>query len=174
LPAVPYWPAFTITALKIVSVVDHGSLGILSEAAHSGLDLIAGLITFLSVRVARKPADADHQYGRKVENFCVHRTGLLLLTCVWIISRPSTPKIHTPLDRRSRGRSAGAVSWREMRLFDMPAHIPRGHLHARMPGRTAGDSKNSSLDASEMIHTQVSNSSPVSMNAEKFSTLPCP
>jgi cation diffusion facilitator family transporter len=62
-------------------------LGILSEAAHSGLDLIAAIITFLSVRVSDKPADADHQYGHgKVENFSAFiETGLLLLTCIWIV-----------------------------------------------------------------------------------------
>ena len=63
-------------------------VGILSEAAHSGLDLIAALVTFFSVRVSDKPADADHQYGHgKVENFSAFiETGLLLLTCIWIIS----------------------------------------------------------------------------------------
>ncbi len=80
--------AFAITTLKIVVGFTTGSLGILSEAAHSGLDLIAAIITFLSVRVSDKPADADHQYGHgKVENFSAFiETGLLLLTCVWIIS----------------------------------------------------------------------------------------
>jgi len=55
--------------------------------AHSGLDLIAALITFFSVRVSDKPADADHQYGHgKVENFSAFmETALLLLTCVWIV-----------------------------------------------------------------------------------------
>src|SRR2546426_11625391 len=79
--------AFAITALKIVVGFTTGSLGILSEAAHSGLDLIAALVTFFSVRVSDKPADADHQYGHgKVENFSAFiETGLLLLTCVWII-----------------------------------------------------------------------------------------
>ena len=79
--------AVAITALKIVVGVTTGSLGILSEAAHSGLDLVAAVITFLSVRVSDKPADADHQYGHgKVENFSAFiETGLLLLTCVWII-----------------------------------------------------------------------------------------
>src|SRR5205823_2645443 len=59
----------------------------LSEAAHSGLDFFAALITLLSVRVSDKPADADHQYGHgKVENFSAFiETGLLLLTCVWIV-----------------------------------------------------------------------------------------
>ncbi len=79
--------ALVITGLKLVVGVTTGSLGILSEAAHSGLDLVAAVITFLSVRVSDKPADADHQYGHgKVENFSAFiETGLLLLTCVWIV-----------------------------------------------------------------------------------------
>jgi len=79
--------AIVITTLKIVVGVTTGSLGILSEAAHSGLDLIASLLTFFSVGVSDKPADADHQYGHgKVENFSAFvETGLLLLTCAWII-----------------------------------------------------------------------------------------
>jgi len=79
--------ALVITSLKIIVGFTTGSLGILSEAAHSGLDLIASILTFLSVRVSDKPADADHQYGHgKVENFSAFvETGLLLLTCAWII-----------------------------------------------------------------------------------------
>ena len=79
--------AIVITGLKIAVGVTTGSLGILSEAAHSGLDLIAALVTFFSVGVSDKPADADHQYGHgKVENFSAFvETGLLLLTCGWII-----------------------------------------------------------------------------------------
>src|SRR4249919_2705563 len=79
--------ALAITALKIVVGVTTGSLGILSEALHSVLDLIAAIITLMSVRVSDKPADADHQYGHgKVENFSAFvETGLLLLTCAWII-----------------------------------------------------------------------------------------
>jgi cation diffusion facilitator family transporter len=79
--------AVLITSLKIVVGVTTGSLGILSEAAHSGLDLVAAIITFFSVRVSDKPADADHQYGHgKVENFSAFiETGLLLLTCLWIV-----------------------------------------------------------------------------------------
>jgi cation diffusion facilitator family transporter len=79
--------AFLITGLKIAVGVTTGSLGILSEAAHSGLDLIASILTFFSVRVSDMPADADHQYGHgKVENFSAFvETALLLLTCAWII-----------------------------------------------------------------------------------------
>src|SRR5271168_5566639 len=79
--------AVVITTLKIVVGFTTGSLGILSEAAHSALDLIASLITFFSVGVSDKPADADHQYGHgKVENFSAFvETGLLLLTCAWVV-----------------------------------------------------------------------------------------
>src|SRR5580692_1559479 len=79
--------AIAITALKIVVGLTTGSLGILSEAAHSTLDLIAAIVTFFSVRVSDKPADADHQYGHgKIENFSAFiETGLLLLTCLWIV-----------------------------------------------------------------------------------------
>jgi len=79
--------AVVITVLKVTVGVTTGSLGILSEAAHSGLDLIATLVTFFSVGVSDKPADADHQYGHgKIENFSAFvETGLLLLTCGWII-----------------------------------------------------------------------------------------
>ena len=79
--------AVVITSLKAIVGVSTGSLGILSEAAHSALDLIASLLTFFSVGVSDKPADADHQYGHgKIENFSAFvETGLLLLTCAWII-----------------------------------------------------------------------------------------
>ncbi|MCU1311821.1 MAG: cation diffusion facilitator family transporter [Candidatus Angelobacter sp.] len=79
--------AVIITVLKLAVGYRTGSLGILSEAAHSGLDFIAAFITLLSVRVSDKPADADHQYGHgKVENFSAFiETGLLLVTCVWIV-----------------------------------------------------------------------------------------
>jgi len=79
--------AAAVTVLKLIIGLTTRSLGILSEAAHSGLDLVAAFITLLSVRVSDKPADAEHQYGHgKVENFSAFiETGLLLLTCIWIV-----------------------------------------------------------------------------------------
>jgi cation diffusion facilitator family transporter len=64
-----------------------GSLGILAEAAHSGLDLVAAFITFLAVRVSDRLADVEHPYGHgKVESFSAFiETLLLLVTCAWII-----------------------------------------------------------------------------------------
>jgi cation diffusion facilitator family transporter len=79
--------AVAITALKVVVGITTGSLGILSEAAHSGLDLVAAAITYFSVRVSDRPPDANHQYGHgKVENFSAFiETALLLATCIWIV-----------------------------------------------------------------------------------------
>jgi cation diffusion facilitator family transporter len=79
--------AIAITVLKVVVGITTGSLGILSEAAHSALDLVAAAVTYFSVRVSDKPADAEHQYGHgKIESFSAFvETGLLLLTCLWIV-----------------------------------------------------------------------------------------
>lgn len=79
--------ALLLVSLKTFLVIRTGSLGVLSEALHSGLDLIAALITFLSVRVSDEPADERHPYGHgKFENFSAFvETGLLLITALFII-----------------------------------------------------------------------------------------
>src|ERR1700679_3785347 len=79
--------AVVLVALKVFLAVSTGSLGVLSEALHSSLDLVAAIITYLSVRVSDLPADADHTYGHgKVESFSAFvETGLLLLTAAYII-----------------------------------------------------------------------------------------
>ncbi|OGR35093.1 MAG: cation transporter [Desulfovibrionales bacterium GWA2_65_9] len=79
--------ALLLTGLKLAAGLYTGSLGILSEAAHSGLDLVAAGVTLFAVRLSAVPPDAKHPYGHgKVENLsALAETALLLLTCVWII-----------------------------------------------------------------------------------------
>ena len=79
--------AFGITVLKLVTGLLTGSLGMLSEAAHSGIDLVAAVLTLFSVQVSDRPADADHNYGHgKVESLSAFvETGLMLGSCVWIV-----------------------------------------------------------------------------------------
>lgn len=79
--------AVFITGFKLIIGVLTGSLGILSEALHSALDMVAAVITYFSVKVSDKPADKEHNYGHgKVENLsALIETLLLLITCVWII-----------------------------------------------------------------------------------------
>src|SRR5438046_3309023 len=55
--------AATLIALKLGTGLATHSLGLLSEAAHSGTDLVAALLTFFAVGVAARPADVGHQYG---------------------------------------------------------------------------------------------------------------
>ncbi len=79
--------AVFLTGSKAVIGVLTGSLGILAEALHSGLDLLAAVITYFSVRISDKPADRDHHFGHgKIENLsALVETILLFVTCGWII-----------------------------------------------------------------------------------------
>jgi cation diffusion facilitator family transporter len=82
------YAAVAITIGKLVVGVVSGSLGILSEALNSALDLVMTVLTFVSVRVSDKPPDADHMYGHgKAENLTAFmQMGLLLGISLWIIA----------------------------------------------------------------------------------------
>jgi cation diffusion facilitator family transporter len=79
--------AVVLTSLKLTVGIWTGSLGIISEAMHSGLDLVAAAITYVSVRLSDKPADTEHPFGHgKVEHLSAFiETGLLIVTCAWIV-----------------------------------------------------------------------------------------
>jgi len=74
--------------MKTIVGLLTGSLGILAEAAHSALDLVAALMTYIAVRISGRPPDRTHLYGHgKVENLsALIETLLLFVTCGWIIS----------------------------------------------------------------------------------------
>jgi cation diffusion facilitator family transporter len=80
--------AIFLTGFKLIIGLLTGSLGLISEALHSGLDLVAAGITFFSVRISDNPPDRRHNFGHgKIENFSAFiETILLLITCVWIIN----------------------------------------------------------------------------------------
>jgi len=92
--------AIGLTVFKVIVGIATNSLGILAEAAHSGLDLMAAMMTFFAVRVADKPADRGHPFGHgKVENIsALFETLLLLATSGWIIyeaiHRLKAPEVH--------------------------------------------------------------------------------
>lgn len=79
--------ALFLTSLKLLVGLLTGSLGILSEALHSALDLVAAIITLFAVKFADAPADEAHNYGHgKMENYsALIETLLLFITCIWII-----------------------------------------------------------------------------------------
>ena len=92
--------AIFLTGFKLIIGILTGSLGILSEALHSALDLVAAVITYFTVKVSDKPADKNHHFGHgKTENFsALLETMLLIITCIWIvyeaISRLVTGNTH--------------------------------------------------------------------------------
>ena len=94
--------AVGLAGLKLIIGLTTGSLGILAEAAHSGLDLMAALMTFLAIRISAKPADSSHHYGHgKAENLsALFETLLLLVTCFWIIYEATHRLLFHPVALR--------------------------------------------------------------------------
>src|SRR4051795_6706405 len=97
--------AATLIALKLgVGLASH-SLGLLSEAAHSGTDLVAALLTFFAVGVAARPADVGHQYGHgKAEHLSALAEAAVLslasLLIAWRAVARLTGSEHPPVDAR--------------------------------------------------------------------------
>jgi cation diffusion facilitator family transporter len=79
--------AAAMTVLKLAAGLFSGSLGVLSDAAHSGLDLVGAALTFFSVRVSDLPADEGHTYGHgKIENLSSFGEVILMaVSSGWII-----------------------------------------------------------------------------------------
>ncbi len=76
-----------LTLMKVIVGVLTGSLGVISEALHSSLDLLAAGMTWFAVKISDKPADKEHNFGHgKIENLSALIESILLLaTCAWII-----------------------------------------------------------------------------------------
>jgi cation diffusion facilitator family transporter len=95
--------ALAITLFKLLTGVLTGSLGMLSEAAHSGIDLIAAGITLATVRVSDRPADEEHNYGHgKLENLSAALEIIIMAgSCAWIaIDAIARMRQHAHLELR--------------------------------------------------------------------------
>jgi cation diffusion facilitator family transporter len=95
--------ALALVVMKLVTGLATGSLGLVSEAVHSGTDLVAALLTFFAVGVAARPADPGHQYGHgKAEHLAaLAEAAILVLASLLIASRAisnlvgaSEPSVH--------------------------------------------------------------------------------
>jgi cation diffusion facilitator family transporter len=88
--------ALGMTVLKLLTGILTGSLGMLSEGAHSTIDLVASAITFFSIQVADRPADEQHNYGHgKVESLSAFvESGLMLVSCLWIVTEAIRRLLH--------------------------------------------------------------------------------
>lgn len=80
--------------LKVLAGIISGSIGIISEAIHSGTDLLASIITFFSVSESNKPADEDHQFGHgKIEDFTSFIEGVLIILAAFYIINEAFRKL---------------------------------------------------------------------------------
>ena len=126
--------AVALVALKLTVGLASHSLGLISEAIHSGTDLVAALLTFFAVGVAAQPADRSHQYGHgKAEHLAaLAEAAFLALASVFIgvraIERLTGSGTHTvdvtwwvlavALARdRDRRRAGRPISWRASRRY---------------------------------------------------------
>lgn len=88
--------ALFLTGAKATVGIWTGSLALISEAVHSGLDLFASLVTMFSVKAADRPPDRTHHYGHgKIESLsALFESILLALTCLWILREAIERLIH--------------------------------------------------------------------------------
>lgn len=108
----------TLILLKIIAGILSGSVSIISEAIHSGMDLAASVIAFLSVSVSSKPADKDHPYGHgKIECVSGLLEGLLIFVAAYLIIAEAIKKIIHPTEIADTGVAIGVM------LFSALANI---------------------------------------------------
>ncbi|MFZ1086280.1 MAG: cation diffusion facilitator family transporter [Terracidiphilus sp.] len=117
--------AAAMTLLKLAAGLASGSLGVLSDAAHSGLDMVGSMLTFFSVQVSDRPADEDHTYGHgKFENFSSFGEVLLMaVSSGWIIWEAIQRILHPTHELQNLAwpvavvlASIGVDFWRSRRL----------------------------------------------------------
>ncbi|KZL91747.1 cation diffusion facilitator family transporter [Clostridium magnum] len=100
----------TLIILKVVAGLLSGSVSIVSEAIHSGMDLVASIIAFLSVRVSSRPADEEHPYGHgKIENISGLAEGLLIFIAAFLIIKESVIKLSHPAEIEETGMAIVAM-----------------------------------------------------------------
>jgi cation diffusion facilitator family transporter len=133
-----------LIALKVVAGVITGSVAILTEAAHSAIDLLASFVAYFSLRKADEPADASHPYGHaKLENLAAAIEGMLILVGAGVIVYESVHRLVVGAHVDSLGLGIAVVGfsaianfgvsrflYREARATDSPALAgDAAHLH---------------------------------------------
>lgn len=93
-----------LTTGKLIVGYSMGSVGVISEGFHSGMDLLAAIIAFISVNKAAKPADTSHQFGYgKYENVAGIIEALLIVVAAGLIIAEAVPRLFNPAPVRSLG-----------------------------------------------------------------------
>jgi cation diffusion facilitator family transporter len=102
----------SLIALKVVAGLITGSVAILTEAIHSGVDLVASFIAYFSVRQAETPADEEHRYGHeKFENVAAAAEGVLILIGSGVIVYAAIRSLIEGAELVSLGIGIGVVAF---------------------------------------------------------------
>lgn len=84
--------SFALTLGKLVAGSAMGSASVLASGVHSGLDLLAAVLSYFSVNQAKRPADEDHRYGHgKYENVAAVAEALFIVLAVVFVIYRSVP-----------------------------------------------------------------------------------
>ena len=130
-----------LTVMKLVVGIMTGSIGIISEAAHSALDFGAASLTLFAVKMSDKPADSKHHYGHaKVESVsALIETGLLVVTSIWII--------YTAAERLIAGKTEIDVTWYWYAVAVMVISIVVDFSRSRALKKVARETNSQALEA---------------------------
>src|SRR4051812_18021459 len=136
-----------LIALKIVAGVVTGSVAILTEAAHSSIDLLASLIAFFSLRKAAEPADASHPYGHaKLENLAAAIEGMLILVGAGVIVYESIHRLTVGASVDKLGFGIAVVGFSAFANFGVSEYLYRQARATESPA-LAGDAAHLRTDA---------------------------
>jgi cation diffusion facilitator family transporter len=136
-----------LIVLKVVAGIATGSIAILTEAVHSGIDMVASLVAYLSVRKADEPADADHPYGHeKVENLAAAIEGMLILVGAGIIVYESVHRLVIGAHVERLGIGIGVLAFSAVANLAVSAYLYRQAAATDSPA-LAGDAAHLRTDA---------------------------
>lgn len=136
-----------LIAMKLVAGVVTGSVAIITEAIHSGIDLIASIVAYFSVRKAGEPADEDHRYGHdKIENLAAAIEGMLILVGSAVIVFESVRRLIAGSDVERLGFGIAVVGFSAVANLVVSASISRTARETESPA-LEGDAAHLRTDA---------------------------
>jgi cation diffusion facilitator family transporter len=137
----------SLIALKLFAAGVTGSVAILTEAIHSGIDLIASVIAYFSVRQAEEPADAGHRYGHeKFENVAAAAEGVLILVGAGVIIYASAVALVRGPELESLGFGIAVVGFASLTNLIVSAWLFR-RARATESAALEGDAAHLRTDA---------------------------
>jgi cation diffusion facilitator family transporter len=140
-----------LIALKVVAGTITGSIAIITEAAHSAIDLVASMIAFFSVRKADEPADESHPYGhQKVENLAAAIEGMLILVGAGVIIFESIRRLAEGADVHTLGVGMAVLGFSAVANLGVSTYLYR---QARITDSAAleGDAAHLRTDAATSL-----------------------